>query len=169
MVFRKLRPQEQILKRGQKPIGHILVQRHSAPERAPSDDSGTQDHIVDAGGHHPGHGRDQERRVLVVGVDHHHDVGAGGECLAVTSLLVATITIVAVVHEGRQAQTLRQADRLVGARIIHQYLEVNRFGHVADRLLERLLRIVGGHHYRDSLAVNHGCVLPQPASMRNCS
>ena len=43
--------------------------------------------------------REQPRIVLIVGVDHHHDIGAGGQRLAIAGLLVAAIAVVAFVDK----------------------------------------------------------------------
>src|SRR5271155_4437403 len=44
---------------------------------------------------------------------------------------------------------------LIGALIVDQDFDVYNFGKLADGLLERLRRVVGGHYDGDALSVNH--------------
>lgn len=48
---------------------------------------------------------------------------------------------------------------LIGALVVDQDFDVCHFGKLADSLLERLRRIVGGHDGRDALPVNHSALL----------
>ncbi len=103
MIFGELDAQEQIFKGGQQAVGYVFVEGHAATQGCASDNSGAEDYVVDSVGDHAGHGRDQERRVLVVGVDHDDYVGAGGQGFAITGLLVPSVAVVAVVDEMLQA------------------------------------------------------------------
>src|SRR6185437_14235346 len=107
VVLGKLGLQEPVLHQSEKAVGNVLVTRHSAAQGASAQNARAQHHIVNAISHHAGHGRHQQGRVLIVGVNHDDDVGAGAEGLAVAGLLVAAITVVAVVSEGVQSQPLR--------------------------------------------------------------
>src|SRR5579864_5327123 len=69
VVFRELGAEKEILKGGQQAVRYVLIVRHAAPERAAADDSRTEHDVVDTRSDHAGHRRDQERRVLVVGVN----------------------------------------------------------------------------------------------------
>ena len=44
MVFRQLYAEEQVLECGQKAVGDVLVERHSAPQRAAAKDARREDH-----------------------------------------------------------------------------------------------------------------------------
>ena len=63
-----------------------------------------KNHVINAAGDHARHGRNQQRSVLIIGMNHDHDVGAGGKSLAVAGLLVASIAVIGVVDEGPHAK-----------------------------------------------------------------
>ena len=54
-------------------------------------------------------------RVLVIGVQHDHDVGAGGQSLAIAGLLIASVTVVAIVLEDVKAETRGDFDGMVAS------------------------------------------------------
>ena len=89
-----LAPKKQILKCGQQAVGNVFVERHTALESSAAKNSRPKDYIVYAARDHTCHRRDERGRVLVVGMDHDNDVGAGFKGLAVAGLLVAPITVV---------------------------------------------------------------------------
>ena len=104
VILRELDPQKQILKRGQKAVGDVFVERHAAAQRLPADDARSQHHVVNPIGHHAGHGRHQQRRVLIVGMHHDDHVRARGQRLAIAGLLVASVAVVLVMHKELQPQ-----------------------------------------------------------------
>ena len=106
-------------------------------------------------GDHAGHRRDQQRRVLVIGMKHDDDVGAGGQSLAIAGLLVASVAVVAVVLEDIQAQLPGEIDGVVGTVVVHQNADVDQVGQFSHRDLQSFLRVVSGHDDRDALAVDH--------------
>src|ERR1035438_3830231 len=99
VVFRQLDAQKEILKGGEESVGDVLIERHSALEGATAENAGAEDHVVDAACDHACHGWNKGGRVLVVRMDHHHDVGTCGQSLAIAGLLVAAIAVVCVVDE----------------------------------------------------------------------
>ena len=106
VIFGELYAQKEIFESGKKAVGDVLVPRHAAMQRLAAYDSRTQHHVVHVVSHHAGHRRDEQRGVLVIGVDHDDDVGPGREGFAITGLLVAAISVVPVVHEGLQPKAL---------------------------------------------------------------
>jgi len=100
MVLGELLPDEQILDEGQNSVRDILVERHAALERAPPQDSRAQRDVVEPARDAGAERRNEARRVLVIRVDHHHDVRTTRERLGVASLLVAAVTTVGLVNDG---------------------------------------------------------------------
>ncbi len=98
-------------------------------------------------------------------MEHDDNVGARGQGFAITGLLIAAITVVAVVLEDLQAEAARQVNGLVGAVVIHQNADIDQLGKFSDGGLERFLRVVGGHYDRDALAVDHGSKITAGNSM----
>ena len=65
-------------------------------------------------------GGEQPRRVLVVGMDHDHDVGAFVQRQRVARLLVGAVAaILGVDVDGGPRERSRLPDRVVAARIVH--------------------------------------------------
>src|SRR5271166_2180946 len=128
VILREFDAQEQIFERGQQAVGDVLVKRHAPEQSGAADNAGPQHDVVNAVGDHAGHRGDQQRRVLIVGVDHDDNVGTGGQSFTVTGLLVAAVPIVAVVHEGLQAQALRDFQGTVGTVVINQNAYVDQVG-----------------------------------------
>jgi len=158
VVFGELDAEEEIFKRGEQAVGDVFVERHAAAKGGASDDAGAEDNIVNAVGDHAGHGGDEQGRVLVIGVKHDDDVGAGGEGLAITGLLVPSVAVIAVMDEMLDAEFLRDFDGAVLAVIIDQDAGIDEVGKLADGGFEGFLRIVGGQNYRDALAVDHASI-----------
>jgi hypothetical protein len=100
VIFGQLNPQKQVFERGQKAVCNVFVERHPASQSLPSDNSRAEYDIVNSEGDHAGHGSNQQRRVLVIGMKHDDYVRALRQCFAVAGLLVASITVVPVVDEA---------------------------------------------------------------------
>ena len=101
---------------------------------------------------HADHRRDQLRRVLVVGVHHHHDVGAVVERELVAGLLVAAVAAVLRMHVHDHAvEPARQLHGVVLAGIVDDDHQVDHVvGHdLAPGFLEGVLGVVGRHHHDD--------------------
>jgi len=75
--------------------------------------------------------------------------------LAITGLLVASITVVAVVDVDVQPEFACQSHGAVPAAIVHQNPSVDTFGNLGNRSTKGPLRIVGGQHDGDVLAMQH--------------
>ncbi len=70
---------------------------------------------------HRNHRRQKLRRVLVIGMDHHHDVRAGGERETITGLLIPTVARVLLMHVDLHAlQPARHRHRVIAALVIHE-------------------------------------------------
>ena len=91
--------------------------------------------------------RDARRVVLVVGVEHHDDVGAGRERRVVARLLVAAVAPVLAVDDDVEAELPGDLDRLVARHVVDQDDLVDEVVRdVGVRPLERPGGVVGGHH-----------------------
>ena len=91
------------------------------------------------------------RVVLVVGMDHHDDVGAPLERRPVARLLVCPVAPVARVDDDVDPETARDLDRPVPGRVVHEDDVVHEvLRDVVVRLLEGPLRVVSGHDDGDA-------------------
>src|SRR5207302_5883050 len=100
--------------------------------------------------------RNDPRVVLVVGVDHDHDVGAVVEAVAVAGLLVAAVAGVLVVDDDGQAHGAGDGDGVVGAAIVDEEDVVHTAGgEVGECRGERGLGVVCGKN-RDDLVRTAG-------------
>src|SRR6266851_7228347 len=156
VVLRQFVPEQQIFDSRQDAVGNVFPDRHPAGQRADAEDARAQHHVEMSAGDHPRHGRHQPRRVLVVGVDHHHDVRPAPQRLGVAGLLVPAVAAVLLVHHHVQAQLARHAHRLVIRLVVD---EDDVVGHGAvdlrDRAAQCLLGVVRRHHHADPPATDH--------------
>src|SRR5439155_11917644 len=125
VVFGKLHAQEKIFKSGEQAVGNVFVNRHAAEQGAAADDARSQHNVIHIVGDHARHGGDEQRRVLVVGMQHDDHVGALGESLAVAGHLVASVAVVAIVLEDVQAKAAAQVDGLVGTVVVDEDADVD--------------------------------------------
>ena len=79
-------------------------------------------------------------------MEHDHNIGAGGERLAITGLLVSAITVVAVVNECPNAEAFGQSGGSIDARIIHQDLDVDFIRKFANGLHTNKSTYLGQEH-----------------------
>ncbi len=89
-------------------------------------------------------------------MQHDDDVRTGGQGLAIAGLLVAPITIIAVVLEDDQSEAACDVHCLVRAVVVDENADVHQIGQLSHGDLEGLLRVISGHNDRDALAVDHG-------------
>ena len=149
------------------PPGHPLGQRRAALQPRAEHYVGlpTDDRFDDL--------RNQPRIVLVVRVDHDHDVRPGAQRFRVAGLLVRAVAVVAVVHEDLEAELSRDVERGVGRAVVHQDHEVHGvLRQLLVRQPERPSGVVGGHHDDDlgSLPrVGHHDDAPSPAPLGRAS
>ena len=87
---------------------------------------------------------------------HDHDVCARGESLAIAGLLVAAIAVIGIVDKGQHAEPAGESGGPVLAGVIDKDLDVDHVGQFAHRLFQSQFGVVGGHHNRNSLSVDHG-------------
>src|ERR1700728_2174006 len=104
MVLGEFHSQKKILERGKEPVRNVFVNGHAAAQGPAPNDARTQHDVIYIVGDHARHRRNQQRRVLVIGMKHDDDVGAGGQSFAIAGLLVASVAVVAVVLEDIQAK-----------------------------------------------------------------
>ena len=105
VILGEFGPQQQILKQGEEAVEEIFVRRHAPLPGLAAQDAGADGCLVFAAGHQTGQGRDDFGRVLVIGMQHDHDVGRGFQSLGVAGLLVAAIAHIAFVQETTDPQT----------------------------------------------------------------
>ena len=99
----------------------------------------------------------ERRVVLVVGVDHDHDVGTTAQRFEVARLLVAAIAAVLDVHDDFEPEAFGDVDRVVVADVVDQddfIDDVHRQPAVGR--LQSARRVVGGHDDDDAGASLHG-------------
>ena len=146
MVFRQLVAHQQVLEEGEAAVGDILVDRHASFQRALTQNTGGEDHLINPVGDEVDHRLQEERRVLVVGMEHHDDVRPDLERLVVAGLLVAAVAFVLIVLDDIfDAQLLGHLDRVVAAAVVDQDDVVDDVERdLVVSLFQRLLRVVGG-------------------------
>src|SRR5436190_21082846 len=88
-------------------------------------------------------------------MDHHDDVRAGLERLAVTRHLVPAVAVIRGVGERGQAEALRNAHRLVGAGVVHKDPNVDLGRQIGNRALQGPRTVVCGKHDGEALSANH--------------
>jgi len=86
---------------------------------------------------------------------HDDHVSAFGQSFAVAGLLIAAVTVVAIVLEDLQAEAACEIDGAVGAVVIDKNADIHEIRQSACRDLESFLRVIGGHDDRDAFAVDH--------------
>ena len=145
VVLGQVEPEGRVLDAGQEPVGHELPARHAAGERV-AQEPRPEHEVGLAGEDRRDEVGDPGRVVLVVGVEHHDDVGAPLERPVVAGLLVAAVAQVLAVDDDLEAELAGDLDGLVLRHVVdedHVVDEVVR--DVGVRPLERLGRVVGGH------------------------
>src|SRR5262249_9541014 len=93
----------------------------------------------------------EERRVvLIIGVDHHDDVGAGAKGFAVAGFLIGAVAVVAIVNEQFQSKLAGDLGGLIGAAVVHQDDQVDHIaGQVRIGHVEGFGGVIGRHHHHD--------------------
>ena len=155
VVLGQLLPDQQVLDRGQGAVGDVLVQRHTTGQRTTAQNARAQRHVVQAAGDAVCQRGHQPRRVLVVRVNHDHDVGAATQGCGVASLLVCSIATIASVNDGIQPEPKRQLGCSIGRPVIDQNDLIDALWHLCDRPLQRGRGVVGGHDEHQLVAVDH--------------
>src|SRR5215467_44403 len=89
-------------------------------------------------------------------MNHDHHVSTSSQGFAIAGLLIASVTVVAVVKEDLQAEAPGKFNRLIAAAIVDQDANIDEFGQFFYSRYEGFLRVVGGHNDRNTFAVNHG-------------
>ena len=134
------------------------------PFRAYPPDPRPQHTVVQVVADHRGHGRDQPRCVLIIGVDHDDDIRALFQGDPVARFLVCPVAPVVFMDvDPRIREGFRNLDGLVMTFVIHHDHEVNdSLSHdFLIALQDRLLRIIGGHNDDDFFSLEHKKVLYQ--------
>ena len=159
VIFRQLRSHQNVLRDSQEPIGDVLPPGHAAAQCEPTQDARSHHKIVELVRDHAGQGRYQLRSILIVGVDHNHDICAAFERQPVAGFLIATVAEIFVVHVHDDAgQRSRERDGAIATAVVDQDDIIH------DALLEDLVVgrakgefcIVGGHDDRDAFVTIHG-------------
>ena len=135
------------LEHRQQTVKYVFIDGHAAAKSFPARaDAVAADHVADVVCNEARHDRHEARVVLVIGVDHDHDVRALLERLGVAGLLVAAVALVGLVLDDGETELFRQCDRAVFRAVVHEDDLIHRTGgNVLDRALKGLFRVVGGH------------------------
>jgi hypothetical protein len=161
VVFAELCPGEEVLRRRERTIGNVLIERHAADQSAARKNARAENHVEVADRHQRRHGGQQLGRILVVGVQHDDDIGVRFERRAITGLLIPSVPAVLVVHDEVETQAPRDGGRIVTTRVVHHDDVVDHLPiHVSQRPLQRASGIVGGHDHGHPFAFDHECTLP---------
>ena len=100
---------------------------------------------------------DAGRVVLVVGVEHHHDLGAGRERGVVAGLLVAAVALVLIVDVDLEPDPMGDLDGLVMGHVVDQDHVVHDAARdVRVRALEGPRGVVRGHDHDAPRVYRHG-------------
>ena len=119
---------------------------------------------------HARHCSHQARRVLIIGVQHHHHVRAPAQSFAVAGLLIAPVTEVSFVHVRRQTQLTRQLHGAVTAVVVnHQHLINNVTRQLGASARQGPRGVVRGHYHKDAHAVQHGFFSSLPGRLSGTS
>ncbi len=95
--------------------------------------------------------RDPGRVVLVVGMEHDHDVGPRFERRVVAGLLVAAVAAVLAVDDHLEAEPPGDLHGLVARDVVDEDHPIHEVvGHVRVRALEGERRVIGGHDDHDA-------------------
>ena len=114
VVLGQVEPEGDVLDRRQESVADVLPARHAAGQRV-AEEAAAEHEVVRARGDRLDERRDARRVVLVVGVEHHDDVGAGLERRVVARLLVAAVAPVLGVDDDVEAELAGDVDGLVRA------------------------------------------------------
>ena len=156
VVLGQMEPEGHVLDAGQEPVRDVLPLRHAARERV-AQEPAAQHQVRLAGDDRGDERRDARGVVLVVGVEHHHDVGAGLQRPVVAGLLVPAVA--AVLAWTMTSRPSRRATSTVSSRDTSSTRitwSTRSLRDVAVRALERLGGVVGGHDDHDPRHVRHG-------------
>ena len=119
VAFSQILPEHHVHDQGEAPVHQVLVERHPALQGlAAGADACAQHDVADAVAQEADEIGDQAGVVLVVGVEHHHDVRTALERGPVTRLLVAPVAPVACVSNYVNAKRFGHAYRVVWRTII---------------------------------------------------
>ncbi len=150
MVLGQVQAEREILDGRQEPVAEVLPAWHPTGQWIAQE--ATAKHEVAAAGHD---GRDEVRDpgrvVLVVGVEHDHDVGAGVQRRVVARLLVAAIATVLLVDDDVEPELAGHVHGLVAGHVVNEddaLDEVVR--NVGVRALEGARGVVGRHDDDDA-------------------
>ena len=157
MILRQFLVEQDVLRECQKTIRDVFVQRHAAFECTIAEDPTAEHHGIHLIANDARHRMDEVRGVLIVGMQHDHDIRPEFEGFSVTALLVSTIALVLFVADNvSYAQLPGLFDGMVAAGIIHQHDFVNNVERnlsVCD--LKRFFCIIRRKDHHHFLTVEH--------------
>ena len=148
--------EQDVFSQGEEAVGEVFVDGHAADEGSLAKDAGIE-HVVElVVGDHGGHGGDEARSVLVVGVEHDDDVGSTGEGDGVAGFLVAAVATVFLVLDGDESEFAGESGGVVLAGVVGEDDVVDDFvGHFVEGLPEGFGGVVGRHYDGDSFSIQH--------------
>ena len=86
---------------------------------------------------------------------HDHNVSAFRQCFRIAGLLVAPITVIAIVHKVHQAQFTGNFHSTISARVVNEDADVNDLRQLVHGLLQRFFGVIGRHDNGDAFSVKH--------------
>ena len=156
VVLGKLGSEQEILDKCEYAITDIFPERHAPAERMPTENARCDDGIVGTVDDHGAHGKNEMRIVLIIGMQHHHNVCMTIESSLVTRLLISAVPSVPVMHDGRDAECRRLRRRVVPAAVVNENDLVNDvFGHILVRVFQCFSGVVRRHDNDDAFSVKH--------------
>ena len=152
VVLGEAQAEDGVLEGGQEAVADVLPARHPARERVAQE--AAAEHEVDlAAQDRLDEGRDPRGVVLVVGVEHDHDVGARLQRRVVAGLLVAAVAAVLAVDDDLESEPLGDLHGLVARHVVDEDHPVDDVvGHVRVGPLQGEGRVVGGHDDHEAAA-----------------
>ena len=100
---------------------------------------------------------DQFGRVLIIGMEHDHDIRAQVQRLFITGLLIGAIALILLMNDHMlDAQFFRFCLGVVIAKIVNDdHLVHDIKGDFIEGLFERFFGIISRHHHDDFLFIDH--------------
>ena len=119
VVLGQAEPEGEVLDDRQEAVADVLPARHAAGQRV-AEEPAAEHQVALAREDRGDQGRDPRRVVLVVGVEHDDDVGAGRERRVVAGLLVAAVAEVLAVDDDVEPELAGDVDRLVARHVVDE-------------------------------------------------